>query len=183
MVNLLKLSFVFFSISLINAITINQVPDYVNNTGNLTDRNNTSIEYLNNSTDIFEKDHLEENLSSHRKLLVMKKFTRKQVTKLSTVNKPTVTISITKPATVTKLKSEQHIDDNHVYRHSNKYTKQTAKQTIDNFRADRSKNLSPAVKNVLSGNEKKLDIWLSTDLGKDAVKFCMSLGILNHQLI
>ena len=183
MVNLLKLSFVFFSISLINAITINQVPDYVNNTGNLTDRNNTSIEYLNNSTDIFEKDHLEENLSSHRKLLVMKKFTRKQVTKLSTVNKPTVTISITKPATVTKLKSEQHIDDNHVYRHSNKYTKQTAKQTIDNFRADRSKNLSPAVKNVLSGNEKKLDIWLSTDLGKDAVKFCMSLGILNKPSI
>ena len=199
MVNLLKLSFVFFSISLINAITINQVPDYVNNTGNLTDRNNTSIEYLNNSTDIFEKDHLEENLSSHRKLLkinnlvsqpvakpptVNKPTVTISVAKPLTVNKPTVTISVAKPPTVTKLKSEQHIDDNHVYRHSNKQTaKQTAKQTVDNFRTDRSKNLSPVVKNVLSGNEKKLDTWLSTDLGKDAVKFCMSLGILNKPSI
>jgi hypothetical protein len=228
MVNLLKLSFVFFSVSLINAITINQVPDYVNNTSNLTDINNTSIEYLNNSTNIFEKDHLEENLSSHRKLLKINNLASQPVAKPPTVNKPTVTISVakpptvnkptvtisvakpptvnkptvtvsvakpqtvikptvtisvTKPPTVIKQKSKKHIDNNHIYRHSNKHTKQTAKQTVDNFRDDRSKNLSPAVKNVLSGNEKKLDTWLSTDLGKNAVKFCMSLGILNKPSI
>ena len=43
--------------------------------------------------------------------------------------------------------------------------------------------ISSTVKKVLSTNNKKLDDWLNTDKGKEAVDFCKSLGILNNNRV
>jgi hypothetical protein len=40
-----------------------------------------------------------------------------------------------------------------------------------------------AAKAVLANNEKKLDNWLNTDKGKEAVDFCKSLGIFNKNKV
>jgi len=170
MVNLLKLSFVFFSVSLINAITINQVPEYINKTSavsNITDdMNNTSVDYLNNSTNNF------------RKLLKSNPPAKLQGVSILVVKSPVMSNNPKNDHI-----PNRHSKDYHYEHHFSHNSKQTAKQTVDNFRTERSKTLSPAVKNILSNNEKKLDTWLATDLGKNAVKFCISLGILNKPSI
>jgi hypothetical protein len=43
--------------------------------------------------------------------------------------------------------------------------------------------LSATAKEVLSNNEKKLDNWLNTDKGKEAIDFCKSLGIFNKNRV
>ena len=43
--------------------------------------------------------------------------------------------------------------------------------------------LSATAKTVLANNEKKLDTWLTTDKGKEAVDFCKSLGITNNNRV
>jgi len=43
--------------------------------------------------------------------------------------------------------------------------------------------LSTATKAAIGANDNKLNVWLNTDVGKDATDFCVSLGILNKPRI
>jgi len=50
---------------------------------------------------------------------------------------------------------------------------------VRKHRDDRIKGLTGAAKSAMKANERKFETWLSTEVGKDAANFCMSLGLLN----